>query len=190
MFLVCPQTIWQSSQTIFGFGTLWHEVEDESDIGDVGAPGLWAADVHALGRVGAGHLISVQHPGGHSREHEQEKREELEHRGEHASGLGVADVLCRESSLDNPVNIAHNIMMALWEQMSWLKSSLWIIKVYFKTRTKLIGRVKSFVVVLLTQMIYIEIWWKFRSCDGPVAQDTRECAHDQVLLFYVFIFVL
>ena len=36
--IVCPQTIWQSSQTIFG--TLWHEVEDESDIGDVGAPGL------------------------------------------------------------------------------------------------------------------------------------------------------
>ena len=32
-------------------------------------------------------------------------------------------------------------------------------------------------------MIYVKIWWKFRSCDGPVAQDTRECAHDQVLLF-------
>ena len=50
--------------------------------------------------------------------------------------------------------------------------------------------IKVLAVVLLTQMIYVKIWWKFRSCDGPVAQDTRECAHDQVLLFHVFIFVL
>ena len=30
----------KSNNIIFGFGTLWHEVENKSDIGDVGAPGL------------------------------------------------------------------------------------------------------------------------------------------------------
>ena len=73
--------------------TLRHEVKDEFDIGDVGAPGLRAADVHTLGRVGAGHLVGVEHPGGHPREHEQEQGEELEQGGQHAAGLGVADVL-------------------------------------------------------------------------------------------------
>ena len=70
-----------------------HEIKDEFYIGNVGTPGLRAADVLALGRVGAGHLVGVEHPGGHSWKHEQEQWEELEHRGEHAASLSVADVL-------------------------------------------------------------------------------------------------
>lgn len=45
-------------------------------------------------------------------------------------------------------------------------------------------------------MIYIKVRWKLRCCDGPVAQDTRERAHDQnvlyhfIILYFVFSFPL
>ena len=47
------------------------------------------------------YLITVEDPGGHTRQHQQEERQELEEGGEDTAGLGVSEVLSGESSLDD-----------------------------------------------------------------------------------------